>query len=86
MCGLIGIASNGQTDLSPEIVPFMFNHLMQVNDSRGGDSYEFILIDARKKEPTSYKVIGTQQATAMDDQTWRRGLNRITTAVKDHQP
>lgn len=86
MCGLIGIASNGQTDLSPEIVPFMFNHLMQVNDSRGGDSYGFMFIDPSKKGPTSYKVIGTHQATARDDKTWSRGLKRIATAVKNHQP
>ncbi len=86
MCGLIGIASNGQTKLSPELVPFMFNHLMQANDMRGGDSYGFMFIDPTKKGPTSYKVIGTHQDTARGDKLWRRGIRRIRTALKNNDP
>ena len=86
MCGLIGIASTGQTKIDPTLVPFMFNYLMGVNDSRGGDSYGFMFVDPENKTQTPYKVLGEHVQTANGNRPWNKGLKRIFDAIKENRP
>lgn len=84
MCGLLGFATDGKHNLSPDLVTFILTLLMQKNDLRGGDSFGIAVV--RPETPAGtvpyrlYKQVGTI-AQHVRSKPWMDAMQDVYEAV-----
>lgn len=85
MCGLLGLAFNGEQEVNPHKAAYLVTQLMNANESRGGDSYGVALINPDAGTVTSYKYTGRITKDAYN-KSWQRMLRDLQRRVVDKEP
>ena len=85
MCGLLGIAVQKGSSLSPDLAGYLLNRLMNANEGRGGDSYGLGLVLPESKDVRLFKTVGRISTQNMNNKTWRHGVFGLMDAVASGQ-
>ena len=85
MCGLLGVAVQKGSSLSPDLAGYLLTRLMHSNEVRGGDSYGLGVVVPETKDVKLYKTVGRISAAGLANRTWRSGVLSVMDAIDSKQ-
>ena len=81
MCGLLGIAVQKGSGLSPDLAGYLLTRLMNSNEGRGGDSYGLGVVVPETSDVRMYKTVGRISSAGLSNKTWRKGIFAVMDTI-----